>query len=211
MDFNSLYLKLKEDFEMYSQIKNEGILFCKKKGFDIFNTPSIAVQANNICFNACSFCTNPANGEYLDLNKVSSYIKDSKIIQLTGGEPFLQPEKNLEDFLSNYSQNNDSYLVIMASGINPNAPKEMIDRYYSNFEKVAKSSNVNRKVLFVFSYSQGINLDKRLVNFFEYYKTLFRKNNVYLEFKILVNNESEVDSKTAELKGLINYISPHYE
>ena len=92
-------------------------------------------------------------------------LKNIKYLYLSGGgDPLLQPNNDLEDFLIQYLKiSKKPFLEIMTSGITPKASQELKTRYYSNLEKVFLLSDKFKTVLICFSYSEGDNPDKRLI------------------------------------------------
>jgi hypothetical protein len=224
--FAKLYELIKKKDSLFQELLDEGKEFLKRKEDEIYESlklndpdakkspieykhPDVSIKPNLICYNKCHYCPNTHSGEVLDLELTIPFLKNVKGVYLTGGgDPLLQPSDNLENFLNKYAElNNNSYLEIMTSGITPNAPNEMKQRYYKNLETLYLLGNE----LFIsvcFTYSKGDEPTQRLTDFLNHYKYLLMYHHNYgyfdVNYKILVKNEKECVEKLSKFTELID-------
>lgn len=224
--FAKIYGLIKKNDSLFQEFREKGKEFLKKKHEELYENfklthhnsekndidydiPNVSIKPNLICYNNCYYCPNPHSGETLDLKLTLPFLKNVKCIYLSGGgEPLLQPNENLENFLYKYAEiNHNSFVEVMTSGITPTAPIEMKQRYYKNLETLYLLGN---KLLInvCFSYSGNKDSDKRLTDFLNNYDYLLKThaNHGFFEvnYRLLVEDENQSKKIFSKFTELIN-------
>jgi len=162
----------------------------KKLGRDLSKAnhkfpPVLGLEVTMKCPNYCDFCCNGCTekGEEMELSNLDKFLENAVAVCLTGGESLTYSK--LEKLIDKLG---GKHITVATSGINPNASKELKDTYYNNLEMLAKRAFNEKEITLEigFTYSDGIEPEKRLKNFLRRVKKLKKEYN----FKIVSSYKS---------------------
>ena len=91
------------------------------------------IQITTICPNGCTWCCSDCKLKGRDLiinDNLKEFISKLKFIAFTGGEPLIY--SGLQELINLFIKSpvNKTFANIMTSGIQPDAPSDMIKTYY---------------------------------------------------------------------------------